>query len=347
MLNKRGEINSTIVVTMIILIASLLVLLYFILELKGDEFQTDREVCGTSVSLRHSFNLGPLEGSNVIPLKCKTEKICITGSKDKCEEDFGSGKDLRVNRIKVSNPEKNRGEVKEEILDAYSEAILNCHLMLGGGELNFLPSKTFEHNYCIVCSRISLDEEVRNANFDGIDYLDLYKHMEGKRAGDTNYLDKVYGVKSVAQLEADFAILKQNIDKGEESEIDPEDVRNALDNWQFQVNNEQAILVQVVKAGNLRAKLGAGSAGGMVVTAGVGTGLLLSATGIGSFIGIPLMVTSLAVGSVYVVATAVVAGGITYSQRLPGSGDYFSPTIVPYDANSLNNLGCDSFEHLP
>ena len=351
MLGKKGEISSSVIIRLVILILSFVAILILLGNLfLNDSGTTNRAVCKESVILRNSLNIGPLEGSKVIPLKCKTEEICITDSKGDCG--YSKGEESFITKIKVSNSEKNKEQVKEDILDTFSEAIVNCDSMLGSGDLNFLPSNWGKTDYCIVCARISTEDKVSNAFPDGIDYMDLYKYMESKKVGDSNYLEIVYDKKYAGEIEKDFLLVQQQVKNGEvKVENENIDLRYALDDWKFDVGTEQAILVRATKEGNWKAKIGGASAGGLVATtfvgAGVGAGLLLSSTGVGAIIGIPMIVSVGAFGATIGTLTTIAAGGITYSHRLPGNAEYMPPIIIPYDIDSLKLQGCDSFENIP
>src|SRR3989338_9062583 len=99
-MKRKGEITSTQLTGIIILIVSFAVILLFYLNLNWGE-NVDRETCKQSVILKASSP--EVADIRILPvtLKCKTEKICITTnrfSKGDCEEDFG--KDYTT--IKVS-----------------------------------------------------------------------------------------------------------------------------------------------------------------------------------------------------------------------------------------------------
>ena len=71
--NKKGELAMQQIVIMIILIASFVILLFFLTKLNLGK-TTDREICHNSVIARGSSVLP----TNAIPLDCGREYICLT-----------------------------------------------------------------------------------------------------------------------------------------------------------------------------------------------------------------------------------------------------------------------------
>jgi hypothetical protein len=204
-MNKRGiEWGMTVFLGLVILIVSLFLLFYFFNRLDLGE-GIDKEVCRQSVEKRHIFTWGYFEpGIRFIPLNCETEKICVSDSGNNCDAlGFTPDKENKITKVKVGR-EKN---TKSVVMDAISDAMYNCHYQLGEGELNFMPRKLGgSANYCLVCSKIALDEEIREKlRLDGsesITYSELFRHMEGIRApgGLTNYLGFIYGVESAKDM---------------------------------------------------------------------------------------------------------------------------------------------------
>lgn len=99
MKNKKGELTSKQIITIIILIVSFGIILAFflMLNLKGD---IDKEACKNSVALR-----GLPLGKYVFSLKCKTQDINI--------------------------------ENKEEVLGEISDLFVDCWWMMGEGKIDY------------------------------------------------------------------------------------------------------------------------------------------------------------------------------------------------------------------
>ena len=95
--NKKGELTSKQIITIVILIVSFVIILAFflMLNLKGD---IDKEACKNSVALRAL----PL-GEYVFSLKCKTQDVVI----------------------------------KEDILKEISDLFVDCWWMMGEGKIDY------------------------------------------------------------------------------------------------------------------------------------------------------------------------------------------------------------------
>ena len=104
MLNKKGELTTTQLVTIIVLIASFAIILILLFRLNLGE-TTDSEICRNSVVLK-----GRTEGF-AGTLDCKTQYICISGGSD-CTN-FSA-----TEKVKVNSEERN------ETLEAIAEAAL-------------------------------------------------------------------------------------------------------------------------------------------------------------------------------------------------------------------------------
>jgi hypothetical protein len=155
-INKKRGMSSTVIAFIILIIATaiLLIFIFFIYPLL--RATSDKETCHLSILERHSFNLGPVEaGRSSIPLKCKTEKICLVSSlNSECIDFYGEDK---VNKIVVKD--------KNEILKVFANALYDCWNMLGEGKLDFLPRDTFSINsYCLECSEIELSKDLYSAH---------------------------------------------------------------------------------------------------------------------------------------------------------------------------------------
>ncbi len=179
-LNKKGEMTSKMLITIILLITGFVILLFVYLQIaEGD---IDREVCHQSVILRATI---PNIAQSFIPLKCKTAKICVKGDKffdrGKCEEEFGDIKG--ISKVKVDKVEQIEKVISQEIID--------CWTMMGEGKVS-LFQQYWAENYgiggvyptCVICSRIAFDEEslekIDLSKVDVIEYMKANKIPNGK-----------------------------------------------------------------------------------------------------------------------------------------------------------------------
>jgi len=142
--NKKGELTTKKLVTMIILILSFSILLFFMFKLNFGQV-TDDQVCHNSVVLK-----GKTEGF-IGKLDCKTQYLCISGGGD-C---LGSSKKIKV------DPGN-----KDEILKVLADEMADCWWLFGEGELEYAPGISGFH--CPICNSVK---------FSGIDQEITYDHL--------------------------------------------------------------------------------------------------------------------------------------------------------------------------
>jgi len=230
--NKKGEITSKYLVSLIVLIASFVVILFVWYQFKWTG-GVDKTSCHNSIVLRSSFNFKSEElGKKVIPLRCKTEKICLTMSGKECSEFGTSSKRSSVTIVKVKD--------KDDVVNAIADAIYDCHSMLGEGKLDFMNHRLNDVKSCLICARFALDEEAKN-RLREISYLELYEFMERKQTSSgKNYLDYIYGVRNKENM----GFILDRIIKEQKLEIQKE-------NLKINLVGENAIVAGIIEKGNL------------------------------------------------------------------------------------------------
>ena len=314
-MRKRGVMTIKQIVWLVGLVLSLAVILIFFgaFPFAG---QTAKEACFQSVLQRSTFNIGPFEpGKSAIPLKCSTEKICVTKSGELCVDAFGTKSG--------ENPitkESARGDAREVVLETLANAMLDCNTILGEGRLDFLPRETFEANYCLICSRIEFDEAVRQ-EIGSMHYAELYRYLEQEKAPDgRSYLSNIYpGWKDADTARLLFGVIQKS---NPDSDL-------AFEDWKIDLGNEQAVVAQMIIEGRIVT---------YIATAGAIVGVVALAAF--PYVGVPI----LALG---VLKTAAGVGAITYFYSSPSGNAYAPPTIYPYDEDTLKGLGCNRFEVAP
>ncbi|MEM2956186.1 MAG: hypothetical protein QW041_01240 [Candidatus Pacearchaeota archaeon] len=147
MKNKKGLTITTIVITIVIIMSFIILLAVVnqIVELIPSTF--NKEACRDSVIARAAIKNLPVGGelaTKKIPLKCKTEYICLT---------MGGECPTGYNKISVRN--------KEDINKEIANAIHDCWWMFGEGKLNFLSSEWITKEKCIICSIIAFDDKIQ------------------------------------------------------------------------------------------------------------------------------------------------------------------------------------------
>jgi len=109
-----------------------------------------------------------------------------------------------------------------------------------------------------------------------------------------------------------------------------------FENWEIDLSNPNgyAIIAQIAPIGYWKSIAATATATGIVVV-----GVVASATYVGAPVGISLIATGVAG-----VATAVP----TFWYTSPGGKFvYVAPAVYPYDLQTLQNMGCNSFETAP
>ena len=101
MKNKKGEILTSKLVKTLFIIAAFVILLFVIYLLwSGGIADTQKEEC--SFSIRNRATAKIIGATEVLPLKCKTQKICLSMSGEDCEE-LSSTKDNPVRKVRLKS----------------------------------------------------------------------------------------------------------------------------------------------------------------------------------------------------------------------------------------------------
>ena len=155
--NKKGELTTKQLVTLIILIASFAIILFLIFRL--DLGQVTREqVCHNSVVLQARNPLDKLDTS--VEFDCEARDVCITGG----EECVGS-----FDKIIDVDKSDNSGVIKGILGE-----MTNCWWMFGEGKLDFSFVAFGEKTRCGICSRISFDSSLNDV---AVGYGELFYYM--------------------------------------------------------------------------------------------------------------------------------------------------------------------------
>ena len=135
------------IVIWILILASFAILIWVWYQWNAAQIISE-ESCRDSVTFRASLGegFGRLTGEtskdaakDIMPLKCKTEKVCIsTGGWDSCSGIKGETKEVS----------SEKEEIYGDILSILAEELYNCFSIYGEGRLNFMPSQDFEKKYC-------------------------------------------------------------------------------------------------------------------------------------------------------------------------------------------------------
>ena len=137
-----AEITTEQIVLLIVLIASLAVILFFIfrINLGGT---TEEEICHNSVATRSAGFLT----QQIFPINCKTNYVCLSGD-GSCE--------------KMTSSEVIKVKTKKDVYRALAEQGANCWWMFGEGKADYIGDG-FNHDlYCSICSQVGFDNSLQN-----------------------------------------------------------------------------------------------------------------------------------------------------------------------------------------
>jgi len=171
-ISKKGEVMTDSTVNTILLILAFVVILVIIGVIAYKTLVQERS-CEDSIVMRSSVNSGLLQLSRVVPLQCTTEKVCLTSSSQGTCPTFGvasKDNDIQKKSVDGNNPDK----AKQQVLDEIADDLYQCHHMLGEGQLNFMPQGMTTKNYCLICSRLVLDDKAKQ-EVSNIKYGELYQ----------------------------------------------------------------------------------------------------------------------------------------------------------------------------
>lgn len=216
-MNKRGLAVSTFIV-IIIVIVGLGILLYFYSQVAWTG-NIDRSVCHQSVVYRGTI---PEITKDLVPLRCKTEKVCITSSFfGKCDEFKGT---KGITRVKVNNV----GDIEHYI----ARDVLSCWETMGEGKLTLFGHGFFLAAFgigdvmssCVICSRIAFDEENLEKSDIKLEDMDVFNYMVTHRPPneDVSYYEKILGKRGLMKIDDSKRFDPTNIDKLAENYKDEE-----------------------------------------------------------------------------------------------------------------------------
>jgi len=178
---KKGEMTTKQIVSLIILILSFSVILFLIFRLDLGQI-TNEEICKNSVILKGK---SPLGTGN---LDCKTDYICISGGGD-CEG---------INPTKtIEISSKDGEEGKNEVMKVLAEEMASCWFIFGEGKVNYGSKSPFEgiKTEYAVCSIVEFSEEIEEE----ITYQEFYNYLETtKKTNSQTYLQYLYGISDVS-----------------------------------------------------------------------------------------------------------------------------------------------------
>ncbi len=174
-MNKLGEITSSMLVKIILLIIGFGILLFIYYQVVWTG-QVNKEVCHESVIMRGTV---PSIAQSYVPLKCQTNKVCVRGKKligkGDCSKDLGVSKSINYIDVKTN----------EQVEKAISQEIVDCWSMMGKGKLSVF-SQFFADTYgvgtvyptCVICSRIAFNENTLKEEGIDLSKINIRSYMQ-------------------------------------------------------------------------------------------------------------------------------------------------------------------------
>jgi len=239
-MEKRGELTSKQLITIIILIISFAIIIAFFIML-GIGSSIDKESCRNSVVMRGALPAG----KDIISLKCKTQDVCLS-----------MGGDCGVTREDLVTV-KVDGE--NELVEEMVNLLWDCWWMMGEGKVDYMSiGLGFNEAYCSFCSKVYFDSKIQENYPDGISYKKLYDYMEKNKVPnkDETYMYNFYKLNSMDKV-------REELLKGE-WKVDIYD-------YKLDPMKEQAVITAIVKQGWGGKALSAASG----ILPGIGLGLLI------------------------------------------------------------------------
>ncbi len=360
-MEKRAEVSTSFLVSMILIILGFAIVLLVFFQFNWND-TVDKEACHTSVILRGTL---PDIAKSYSPLKCQTEKVCITKGglfSSPCNDIFAGVKSVTNLKITSSTFNKVDNDAKTEMERAISQQVIDCWTMMGKGKISIENAAMLKQYalgksvpFCVICSRIAVDKTLAAdlgvgdkdlATVDPYDYMKTHK-IPG---GEISYLDDIIG-NTVGGKGTSFGLSKSSVANFDEQS------KKALSQNQNNFTQLAVIFVQAsapdtagVLDNYLKTFFLAESAS-FIVSPSISAGINLKALKLaGDF---PL--TTL-------VVFAIAAGYVEYNnlnnQALTASycGDLSTPgnakkgcsviRVVPYNAKEINSY-CGIIDGLP
>jgi hypothetical protein len=191
-MNKRGELTSKQLITIIILIISFAIIIIFFVSLNLRQ-TIDTEACRNSVILRGSLPLG----ADTVQLKCKTQSVCLS-----------MGEDCDVTREDlVTIDVENENELTKEMVNL----LWDCWWMMGEGKVDYMSAGLGRSEpYCSICSKVYFDGKIQEKykKDGGIPYSLIYNYMQRNKVPerDESFLFSIYKVNSMDSIRQDLLV---------------------------------------------------------------------------------------------------------------------------------------------
>ncbi len=319
-MNKKGELTSKQLVSIIILIISFIVILIFFFFLNPGS-EAAKEACRNSVALRGT------ELGKSTKIECKTQPVCISAGGN-CDY---NAKDVATVKVKS----------KEEVMSALSDLMYDCWWQMGEGKVDYAPRVFgFTENYCHICNTIKFDDKIKSdENLNKIGMKEYYYYLQNKKVsnGEESYLYYLYQVNSMEGVRE--RILEESKKEGGEG------LDIYANSMNFASDSEYALLTGVTKEGYGPAVI----AGSIGAAAGITLGVVFPPSAPVAITVLPKIIKQganmfkYAAAFWFNVAKGGSFGGAVGLYVTNGNIQSMSPVIYPFNSQQMANLNCKAF----
>jgi hypothetical protein len=305
MMSKKAELTTTQLVTLIVLILSFVVILFFLFRLDLGK-ETTSELCRNSVLLRGSV----VVPTDSIPLDCSREYICISES-GSCE--------------KMTKPELKKVKTDYEVYQILAEEMANCWWMFGEGKVDYIGEKSFRNNYCSICSQIVFDESIKNIPSFSSGQLDknlFFDYLKNEKYSESQtYSEYLFGTNDLNSFKESLGVSSNS----------------PLDFGTIDFSKSYFVVMGIINEPQEIWKWGSAGAG-----VGLVSGLMVgffTTTPIGWAVGAVVVGTSAIVGGVSQIKSPEILAITIEGKGIPNK--FLAPTIIEANSEKFDLLNCE------
>ncbi len=211
MKSKKAEISTSMIVGIVIVVITFGIIAIVFSQLYTT-VDMDRQTCSTAATLRGTLPEGAFKGQskNLISIKCKTERICVsTSKKGDCKNELGS----KYTTYQI----KKKEDAEEQIKRILAREMAECWNMLGKGYYPiFARELTADKSLgavSIICSRVHFDrtitDELGIKEIKGFNYYLLSHKVPNYEISYWDFLRNAYDGETMAILSGDSVKQKE------------------------------------------------------------------------------------------------------------------------------------------
>ncbi|MBI5804357.1 hypothetical protein HY450_03875 [Candidatus Pacearchaeota archaeon] len=346
-MEKRGELTSTQIITILLTIIGFVVVVIFLLTILDFKNTSLDEVCRLSILTRATT---PDALEKFIPLNCETKRYCLTTTGEDCVQFIGES---NVEKVKLPSGTLENGKTKaaQKIEEISANAMFDCWSITGKGRLDISsgavknPTNILTDIYsvdgakpiCLVCSRIAIADDLakREDILKDVNVNDYFGKQKVP-GSDLTYLQTL----TDKQINSYPAAFTQELGKSS-----PKTTNEIAIIFTQIITDDKAPILQAIEKGT---NTGVSTAGGILLGP---TGAIspLKTLGLSAIAGI--VSSTISGGIAYVKAKENQGLAITHCDKLtsPEKERYGCSVIAPIDYNEVETINqlCYKIEGTP